>query len=94
MAVTAAPGPAGVHAWEVMSRGWGPRTGRPLPEAMVRKETRSNSQIPTPFPHRFLLNSHALTSVEGLLGQMRLTRRWSAPQSSAHREELRVAAAR
>src|SRR5258708_8921140 len=52
-----------------MSRGWGPRTGRPLPEAMVLKEPRSNSQIPTPFPHRFLLNSHALTSVEGLLGQ-------------------------
>ena len=41
----------------------------PLPEAMVLKETRSNSQIPTPFPHRFALNSHALTSVEGLLGQ-------------------------
>jgi hypothetical protein len=36
---------------------------------MVLKETRSNSQIPTPFPHRFPLNSHALTSVEGLLGQ-------------------------
>ena len=52
-----------------MSRGWGPRTGRPLPEAMVLKETRSNSQIPTPFPHRFPLNSHALTSVEGLVGQ-------------------------
>src|SRR5258706_7358547 len=46
-----------------------PRTGRPLPEAMVLKETRSNSQIPTPFPRRFPLNSHALTSVEGLLGQ-------------------------
>jgi hypothetical protein len=36
---------------------------------MVLKETRSSSQIPTPFPHRFPLNSHALTSVEGLLGQ-------------------------
>jgi enamine deaminase RidA (YjgF/YER057c/UK114 family) len=56
-------------ASESGSRGWGPRTGRPLPEAMVLKETRSNSQIPTPFPHRFPLNSHALTSVEGLLGQ-------------------------
>jgi hypothetical protein len=43
--------------------------GRPLPEAMVLKETRFNSQIPTPFPHRFPLNSHALTSVEGLVGQ-------------------------
>jgi hypothetical protein len=42
---------------------------RPLPEAMVLKETWSNSQIPTPFPHRFPLNSHALTSVEGLVGQ-------------------------
>src|ERR1700730_7928211 len=51
-----------------MSRGWGPRTARPL-EAMVLKETRSNSQIPTPCPHRFPLNFHALTSVEGLLGQ-------------------------
>ena len=68
-AVTAAPGPAGVRVWQLVSRGWGPRTGRPLPEAMVLKETRSNSQIPTPFPHRFPLNSHALTSVEGLLGQ-------------------------
>ncbi len=66
LVVTAAPGPAGVRVWEVMSRG---RTGRPLPEAMVLKETRSNSQIPTPFPHRFPLNSHALTSVDGLLGQ-------------------------
>jgi hypothetical protein len=74
--VTAALGPAGVRVWEVMSRGWGPRTGRPLPEAMVLKETRSNSQIPTPFPHRFPLNSHALTSVEGLLGKVRLTRRF------------------
>ena len=64
----AAPGPAGVRVWELMSRGWGRRTGRPLPEAMVLKETRSNSQIPTPFPHRFPLNSHALTSVDGLLG--------------------------
>jgi len=51
------------------SRGWGPRTGRPLPEAMVLKGIRSNSQIPTSFPLRFPLNSHALTSVEGLLGQ-------------------------
>ncbi len=68
-AVVAAPGPAGVRVWEVMSRGWGPRTGRPLPEAMVLRETRSNSQIPTPFPHRFRVNSHALTAVEGLLGQ-------------------------
>jgi transposase-like protein len=28
-----------------MSRGWGARTGRPLPEAMALKETRSNSQL-------------------------------------------------
>ena len=33
------------------------------------RDFRSNSQIPTPFPHRFPVNSHALTSVEGLLGQ-------------------------
>ena len=66
----AAPGPAGVRVWAVMSRGWGPRTGRPLPEAIWSlNETRSNSQIPTPCPHRCPLNSHALTSVEGLVGQ-------------------------
>src|SRR5260370_4482691 len=47
-----------------------PRTGRPLPEAMVLKATRSNSQIPIPFPRRFPLNSHALTSVEALFGQV------------------------
>jgi hypothetical protein len=47
----------------------GTTDGATLPEAMVLKETRSNPQIPTPFPHRFPLNSHALTSVEGLLGQ-------------------------
>jgi len=47
------------------AHGRGDRCRRP----MVLKETRSNSQIPTPFPHRFPLNSHALTSVEGLLGQ-------------------------
>jgi len=60
---------AGDREWPLMSRGWGPRTGRPLPEAMVLKETRSNSQIPTLLPHRFPLNSHAFTSGEGLLGR-------------------------
>jgi hypothetical protein len=47
----------------------GPADGATAPEAMVLKETRSNSQIPTPFPHRFPLKSHGLTSVEGLLEQ-------------------------
>ena len=31
-AVPSAPGAAGVRVWEVMSRGRGPRVGRPLPE--------------------------------------------------------------
>jgi len=34
-----------------------------------RRPNACNSQIPTPFPHRFPVNSPALTSVEGLLGQ-------------------------
>ena len=67
--MAAAPEAAGVRVWQITSKEWSPRAGRPLSEAMVLKETRSNSQIPTPFPHRFPLNSHALTSVEGLLGQ-------------------------
>ena len=33
-AVTAARGPAGVRVWEVMSRGRGPRRGRPPPEGV------------------------------------------------------------
>ena len=33
-AVTAAPGPAGVRVWEVMSRGRGPRVGCPPPEGV------------------------------------------------------------
>jgi hypothetical protein len=33
---------------------------------MDLRGTRSNSQIPTLFPHRFPVNSDALTSVEGL----------------------------
>jgi len=57
-----------VRVWAVMSRGWA--HGRATAAGgLVLKETRSNSQNPTPFPHRFPLNSHALTSVEGLLGQ-------------------------
>jgi hypothetical protein len=33
-AVTAAPGPAGIRFWEVMSRGRGPRVGCPPPEGV------------------------------------------------------------
>jgi hypothetical protein len=33
-AVTAAPGPAGIRVWEVMSRGRGPRVGCPPPEGV------------------------------------------------------------
>jgi hypothetical protein len=32
--VPSAPGAAGVRVWEVMSRGRGPRVGRPLPEGV------------------------------------------------------------
>ena len=40
------------------------------------REFRSNSQIPTVFPHRFPVNSHALTSGEGLLERMRKARQF------------------
>src|SRR6266436_5827946 len=43
----------------------GSTKGRSSPEALDLRETRSNSHIPTVFPHRFPANSHALTSVEG-----------------------------
>jgi hypothetical protein len=54
----------------------GSTKGRSSPEAMDLRETRSNSQIPTVFPHRFPVNSHASTSVEGLWDRMRKTRRF------------------
>ncbi len=74
--------------WPVASGSWGgrcpslapsvtvmaPRKGRSPPEAMDLRETRSNSQIPILVPHRFPVNSHALTSEEGLRDKMRLTR--------------------
>src|ERR1700730_15300601 len=62
-AVAAAPAAFRGRVWAVMSRGWTAAGGH------GPQETRSKSQIHTPFPHRFPLNSHALTSVEGLLGQ-------------------------
>jgi hypothetical protein len=34
IAVASAPGAPGVRVWEIMSRGWGPRGGRPLPEGV------------------------------------------------------------
>jgi hypothetical protein len=37
------------------------------PEVMDLREFWSTSQIPTLFPHRSPVNSHALTSAEGLL---------------------------
>ena len=46
------------------------------PEVMDLGEFRSNSRIPTLFPHRFPVNSHALTSAEGLFERMRKTRRF------------------
>jgi hypothetical protein len=67
--VTAAPGPAGVRVWEVMSRGWGPRTGRPAAGGHGPQGNPVQFPDPTPFPHRFPVNSHALPSVEGLVGQ-------------------------
>lgn len=54
--MASAPGVAGVRVWSVMSRGWG--HGRPLPEAMVLKEARSNSQM-----------SHYIPTSEGLVVQ-------------------------
>jgi hypothetical protein len=54
----------------------GSTKGRSSPEAMDLRETRSNSQIPTLFPHRFPVNSHALPSMEGLWDKMRLARRF------------------
>ena len=49
--------------------GTGPKKVRSFPEATDFRGTRSKSQIPTLFPHRFPVNSRALTSVEGALGQ-------------------------
>jgi hypothetical protein len=55
--VPSAPGVAGVQVWEVMSRGWGPRTGRPLPEAMVPQgnlvQFPDSHSIPTSIPIEF-----------------------------------------
>ena len=54
----------------------GPKKVRSLPEATDFRGTRSKSQIPPLFPHRFPVNSRALPSVEGLWDKMRLTRRF------------------
>jgi hypothetical protein len=51
------------------SRGWGPRTGRPAAGGHGPQGNPVQFPDPTPFPHRFPVNSHALPSVEGLVGQ-------------------------
>jgi len=61
-----------------LCHGDGPKEGAcdRSPEATDFRGTRSKSQIPTLFPHRFPVNSRALPSVEGLWDKIRLTRRF------------------
>jgi hypothetical protein len=67
--------------------GMGPKDGEAIASGgHGSRETRSNSQIPTLFPHRFPVNSHALTSVEGLWDKMRWGVRGDERPALARRE--------
>ena len=75
-AVAAAPGPAGVRVWEVMSRGRGPRGGCPPPEGV---------DVAYPLNADYTRNSHPVADINGVIGSSRFAR--SKIRSDGTKEE-------